>query len=423
MLTRPELDVNLGGAQLAALRVGLTLALAAASYRWIERPIIERGFGGWLRGEAPAGVPAPRRLVPVRAATVGGAFALVVVTTTAMAMAPPSPEAVFASPDGAVEVALPDSGTATSTSGPSTSAPSTSVPESFLRGGQGATPPLLPGTTTGWVPQPTMPSPPTITPTTPTTPSAPTQNPSPTTTGVTPTTGGADHPTAPGGPADRPRAAAPPVTTSPPDTTTSAPPTTVAAEPPPPPTITAVGDSVMLGAAEALGDALGPHATVDGLVSRSFANGVSVLAGLADEKRLGDIVVVHLGTNGPIDDGLLEDLMAATKPADRVLALTVRVPRRWEDQVNETLRVGAKRFPKLELIDWHAAADDRPKLFVEDGVHLTGNGRTFYADLVAAAVNPGGRESARGRPFRARPRWGWGPAARRWAVGAGIYAR
>jgi hypothetical protein len=158
--------------------------------------------------------------------------------------------------------------------------------------------------------------------------------------------------------------------------------------PPEPAAVTAIGDSVMLGAADALRQALGETVTVDAEVSRSFATGADMIGQLAASGTLGEIVVVHLGTNGPVDAELFDELMANAEPADRVLAVTVRVPRTWEGQVNETLVAAARRWPDLELIDWKATSDDRPELFVEDGVHLTDAGRRVYATLVDAAVGP-----------------------------------
>ena len=64
MMTRAHSDVPLSGLPLLALQIGLTLALAAASYRWVERPIRAgalgrawrevRGWAGRRRGRPGA---------------------------------------------------------------------------------------------------------------------------------------------------------------------------------------------------------------------------------------------------------------------------------------------------------------------------------------------------------------------------------
>lgn len=355
MLTRPELDVPYDGLALVAARIGLTVGLAAVSYRWVERPIIEHGFGPWVRSLLR---PRPR---PARAlAGVGGAAAVTALVAT-LAFAPPSlntlPEA-----SAADELAVPASPHLTTTSTTSTTTPA--------QIGAAPTGDYASGRLSSRLPDGDAPA-------------------TTTTAGAPATTSVVDRQEDVASVADPPATAptaAPPVSAAP--RVDPAPAPESEATPVEAVTVTAIGDSVMLGAAPVLAAALGETATIDALVSRSFADGAAVAAGLAAEGRLGDVVVIHLGTNGPIDDHLVDELMAATEDADRVLAITVRVPRRWETQVNETLRVGAARWQKLELVDWYGASDGRQKLFVDDGVHLTANGKDVYADLVAQAVSP-----------------------------------
>ena len=57
MLTRPQLDVPLAGWLLLTVRFGLTLGIAAASYRWVETPVrqgaLDRAWNNWR--SAPVG--------------------------------------------------------------------------------------------------------------------------------------------------------------------------------------------------------------------------------------------------------------------------------------------------------------------------------------------------------------------------------
>ena len=316
MVTRPQLDVAMSGWRLDLVRVALTVALAALSYRFVERPIIEKGLGGWMRGML---VPRPR---PTRALAGVGGLAVAASFVSVLVLAPTPLEA----PTMAA--------TATTAAVTTTTMP----------------PPLV-----APLPDPGVSARPAVS-------QAPDVVPVVAAGAATISMGGAAA-----------VLSEPVVTPSP---------------PPEPARVTAIGDSVMLGAAEALGAALGDTTTVDAEVSRSFATGADLIGQLAAAGTLGDIVVVHLGTNGPVDAALFDTLMANAKPADRVLAVTVRVPRRWEGLVNDTLRTAAERWPRLELIDWKAASDHRPELFVDDGIHLTTEGRAFYAELVQEAVGP-----------------------------------
>ncbi|MEW6583771.1 MAG: acyltransferase, partial [Actinomycetota bacterium] len=54
-LTRPDRDVPLDGPVLAAVQVALTVAVAAASYRWVEAPFRRHGLRGVRQALSPAG--------------------------------------------------------------------------------------------------------------------------------------------------------------------------------------------------------------------------------------------------------------------------------------------------------------------------------------------------------------------------------
>ena len=87
MLTRPHSDVPLTGTPLLGLRIAITLALATASYRWVEKPIREGALGrAWSETRAWAGARAglARRSRPPATATrwaLGGVVAMVAVGT------------------------------------------------------------------------------------------------------------------------------------------------------------------------------------------------------------------------------------------------------------------------------------------------------------------------------------------------------
>src|SRR5690606_10569357 len=115
---------------------------------------------------------------------------------------------------------------------------------------------------------------------------------------------------------------------------------------------TAVGDSVMVGAAPVLAERLGPALTVDAEVGRQMEDAAAVVRDLAAAGRLGEVVVLHLGNNGPFDAGLLDEVLATIGPERKVLLVTVAVPRRWEGEVNRQLAAAADRHPNVVLLDW-----------------------------------------------------------------------
>lgn len=157
---------------------------------------------------------------------------------------------------------------------------------------------------------------------------------------------------------------------------------------PPPiplPPITGIGDSVMLGAAPALTARLGPSMQVEAKVGRQMVDTPGLVADLAQHGRLGDVVILHLGANGPFPDETLDDIVdiAGTR---EVLLLNVKVPRRWEGEVNDRITSAARRHRRVTVVDWRQLADNEPGLLTRDGYHLTPVGQQRYTDLVASAV-------------------------------------
>jgi peptidoglycan/LPS O-acetylase OafA/YrhL len=204
-------------------------------------------------------------------------------------------------------------------------------------------------------------------------------------------------------------ATAPPVTTAPPTVATTAPPTvpptaaptaapTVPATAPPatspgetpPPAAPgpvpklAIGDSVMLGAAGALADR---GWVVNAEVGRQMIDTGPLMQQLLDAGVLGDRVVVHLGTNGPISTTSLDGVLNPLAAVPRVIVLTVRADRSWTNGNNDLIRARAGAG-NVVVLDWAVLSGGCPgDCFEDDGIHLRPDGRRYYADLVESASN------------------------------------
>jgi peptidoglycan/LPS O-acetylase OafA/YrhL len=149
--------------------------------------------------------------------------------------------------------------------------------------------------------------------------------------------------------------------------------------------VTALGDSVMLGAAQALQDTIGAdRVLVDAEESRQFPAGVDKLQFYRDSGQLGEEVVVQLGTNGTVNPEEFDRMMEVLKGAKKVVVLNTKVPRPWEDQVNQVLADGVKKYKnQAVLVDWHTIAGDHPEFFWDDGFHLRPEGAQYYSQLIA----------------------------------------
>jgi peptidoglycan/LPS O-acetylase OafA/YrhL len=178
--------------------------------------------------------------------------------------------------------------------------------------------------------------------------------------------------------------------TSPTTPTTSAPATTAPTTAPAAaaayaPT-TAIGDSVLVGAAPVLAARIGPALGVDAAIGRQMDEADELVAAIAARGTLGQVVLLHLGNNGPFSAEQIDAVFAAIGPERRVLLVNVLVPRRWEGEVNDQLAAAAARHPNAVLVDWRTLATSEGGLTREDGYHLTAHGAERYADLVVGQV-------------------------------------
>ena len=153
--------------------------------------------------------------------------------------------------------------------------------------------------------------------------------------------------------------------------------------------VTAIGDSVMLDAQPAL-EADIPGIDVEAAVSRQWDDGIALAQQLRSEDRLGAIVVIDLGTNGPVSLQQFTDMMNVLSGASRVVFVTVHLPSdyTWANSVNATLEQGVPHYPRDRLADFNKLADENPQWFYSDGVHMPigGAGAQAMAGLVKSEI-------------------------------------
>lgn len=149
--------------------------------------------------------------------------------------------------------------------------------------------------------------------------------------------------------------------------------------------VTAIGDSVMLGAASALAAAI-PGIQVDAVVGRQAAAAVSVMRDRAAAGTLGEVVVIHIGNNGTFSASQLDEMMRIAGPSRTVVFVNLKLPRSWEGPNNRVLADGIARHANARLVDWHGASSGNGAYFAADQVHLTGQGAWAYAQLVVVAL-------------------------------------
>jgi peptidoglycan/LPS O-acetylase OafA/YrhL len=162
--------------------------------------------------------------------------------------------------------------------------------------------------------------------------------------------------------------------------------------------VIAIGDSVMLASAPELARAL-PGIYINAKVSRAMVAGVALAQSLAGRRHLRRVLLVGLGTNGPISLGQIEQLRAAVGRSRWLVLVNTFVPRPWEHEVNVTLAAAARRYPNVLLVNWHDAIEHRTRLLWSDGIHPQPAGGALYARVIRARV----LFALRKAPFYPRP--------------------
>ena len=141
------------------------------------------------------------------------------------------------------------------------------------------------------------------------------------------------------------------------------------------------GDSVVLGARESLKSVLG-EISIDAAVSRQPEEIAERIRARRDERRLGPDVIIHMGTNGIVQEEDLKPILDELKDRNRVVVVNVRVPRVWMKPTNEMISTLVAQYPNARLADWNSVSKGKKGYFAPDGVHLTKTGAKVFGNLV-----------------------------------------
>lgn len=349
MVTRPGLDVPLRGVPLFLMRVAITLVLVELSYRFVEKP-----FRSGRVGRAWRAFRVGRKSWP-RATAAGWLSASSVIAASAVAL-----------------------GVAVVRAQPTPPPPYLTVQEVHIV----ASPPTTVSPSPTPTPTPTPTPAPNVAAVTP----AATLTPQPVNTSVETLATPMPDPATGVTPPDVPTLS---ISTPVPEPTPELPPPatpTVGATYASAPTVTAIGDSVMLGAATELVNDV-PNLDLDAKVGLQVPQAIQILQQRDAAGRLRQVVVLDIGNNGLLTSSEFDQVMQIAGSKRRVIFVNLHVPRAWEGPNNSVIASGVARYPNATLLDWHADTADHPELFWGDGIHLRPAGANYYAMLVAQLVD------------------------------------
>jgi len=327
MLTRPHSDIDLTGYPLFALRAAITVALAAASYRYVEMPIRSGALGQtWAALRSRPRRPATSRTT---AWTMAVAVAVAAIATGVLVHRPtPMPASFLVEGTSTLRQVAADRTVEPGSA--RTSVPPDTATTTTIGAPEPVTSPGAPGPATAYGPR----------------------RPADPAAGPAPTPPGAIAPMAAGGVQGR---------------------------------VTAIGESVLIEAAPELAAAAGDF-TLEAAVGRQMEGTIKAVQALHDSGGLGDEIVVQVGNNGTVTSDELDQLMSLLSGARRVAVVNVKVPRVWEAANNDVLAEGVGKWPNAVLLDWYHLGSANPDVFLDDGVHLKPAGVHLYTQLILSGL-------------------------------------
>ena len=163
-----------------------------------------------------------------------------------------------------------------------------------------------------------------------------------------------------------------------------------------------VGDSVTVPAGDFLGEM---GFAVDAVACRTFAQGLAVM----QDRRLPDLVVMALGSNGEVSGTELEAALELVGPFGRLVLVLPKELGGGPDPDGRIMRAFEQAHPdQVTTLDWPGFSAGNRGWFAPDGLHITTDGARGFAEMIGEAVTFGPAEQvappARGTEQRERPR-------------------
>lgn len=142
-----------------------------------------------------------------------------------------------------------------------------------------------------------------------------------------------------------------------------------------------LGDSVMVDIGNVFQNKV-PNAVIDGKVGRQLIDANQLI----DEKYShysykNQDVILELGTNGDFTESQLNQLIKNLGEAN-IYLVTVRVPKEYEQNVNNLIHKAGEKYKNVHVIDWHKESEDHPEYFAYDGIHLEYDGAKALSNLI-----------------------------------------
>lgn len=151
--------------------------------------------------------------------------------------------------------------------------------------------------------------------------------------------------------------------------------------------ISGFGDSMMYVAAPGLTDRF-PEMTIDAVSNRQWPDVQAAVEEALDDGSIGDVVIIAAGTNAGVrDQEIVRDTLDDIGPDRQVVLVNIYGSSSWVPESNENLAEIDADYPNVVVADWNGAATDHPDQLQPDNIHPDMEGMYLYADVVAEALD------------------------------------
>jgi len=147
-------------------------------------------------------------------------------------------------------------------------------------------------------------------------------------------------------------------------------------------TISVIGDSIFLGAAPSF-QKIRKNVIIDAKISRQVYQGIDVAKKMKKKGKLGDIVIISLGTNGNFNLSTGEKLIKCIGKKRSIYWInTYGKNMDWQKEVNRSIQKLADKHSNVHAISWAKEAKNHPDWFYQDGTHLNEKGQKGFSRFI-----------------------------------------
>lgn len=150
--------------------------------------------------------------------------------------------------------------------------------------------------------------------------------------------------------------------------------------------ISGFGDSMMYVAAPGLTDAF-PEMKIDAVSNRQWPDVQAAVEDAIEDGSIRDVVIIAAGTNAGVrDQEIVRDTLDDLGSDRQVVLVNIYGASSWVPESNQNLDEIAADYPNVVVADWNGAATEHPDQLQPDNIHPDMDGMHLYADVVEAAL-------------------------------------